>query len=76
MGWFGPTRQMLFYLSTVNADRDPEGNYLVGGAPPTVGLGGDEVAIPDETYYLVNGQRKALAAGLCSTSYGTKVKVF
>lgn len=75
MGWFGPTKQVLFYLDTVGADKDADGSFLITGAPITIGLDPEEAVIPDETCYLVGGQRKALAAGLCSTSYGTKVKV-
>jgi hypothetical protein len=28
-GWFGLRQQVLFALSTVNADRDEDGNYLI-----------------------------------------------
>lgn len=76
MAWFGPTRQVLFYLSTVGADRDSNGSFIITGAPIATGMGGDEAVVPDATSYLVNGERKALAAGLCSTSFGTKVVAF
>ncbi len=76
MGWIGMARELSFYLATVGADKDPDGKYLIAGAPVVFGLGGDEVVVPDETCYLVDGQRKALAAGLNTTSYGVNVKVF
>jgi hypothetical protein len=78
-GWIGLRREVLYYLSTVNADKDPDGNYLLTGpehAAPFTGLNGDEVVIAAECSYLVNGERKNLAAGLRSTSMGVKVAVF
>lgn len=75
MGWIGMIDQVMFYLSTVGADKDIDGKFLITGTPITFGLDGAEVVIPDETNYLVDGKPKALAAGLCSTSYGLKVKV-
>lgn len=76
MGWFGYAREVKFYLSTVNADKDAEGRFIISGAPVISGLDDAEVVVPDETCYFVDGKKKSLAAGLGSTSYGMKVKVF
>lgn len=75
MGWIGMADQLLFYLSTVNADKDSQGRYIIVGAPVICGLDETEVVVPDQASYLVDGHRKALAAGLGSTSYGLKVNV-
>jgi hypothetical protein len=75
MGWIGESHHLLYYLSTVGADKGEDGRYILVGAPVLSGLGGCEVVVPDETSYLVDGKRKALAAGLGSTSYGISVKV-
>lgn len=75
-GWFGPTDQMLYYLSTVNADRDAEGNYLITGVPVIAGLDPSDCVVPAGAQYLVNGKPCNLAAGLRSTSYGIAAKVF
>lgn len=80
-GWFGIQRQVLHFLRTVGADRDPTGNFLIGGTQVISGFMGldegenTEVVIPTETYYLSNGRQCNLAAGLRSTSYGTAVYV-
>lgn len=76
MGWMGMKSELLFYLGVVNADKDAEGSFIITGRPIVVGLGEQEVVVPDETCYLVDGKPKALAAGLCGTSYGIKAKVF
>tara|TARA_R100000406_G_C3039438_1_gene105578 strand:- start:57 stop:290 length:234 start_codon:yes stop_codon:yes gene_type:complete len=74
-GWVGRSDQVLAYLSAVRADKDSEGNFMLYGSPPVVDFFGDLV-IDDACEYTVNGERKKLAAGLQSTSYGTHVKVF
>ena len=74
-GWFGLRRHVLFVLSTVNADRDEDGNYLIFGEPIIVGLDPDEVVVSAGTMYTVGGQAHSLAALLKSTSYGIAVTV-
>lgn len=76
MGWCGLKRELLFYLDTVGADRDFEGNFLIDTKPIVAGMDTSEVVVPDETRYFVKGEPKALAAGLNTTSYGINVKVF
>lgn len=73
-GWSGQMNQVLHYLRTVGADRDEDGKFLIEGEVMSfLGLGGNaDVVIPAETYYFVNGQRKNLAAGLGTTSYGLR----
>ena len=66
----------MAYLSTVGADRTAEGEFKIGEEPPVYGIGGDEIVIPDDTVYYVDGKPKNLAAGLGTTSYGVQVKVF
>lgn len=82
MGWIGTKCQVLHFLGTVNADRDENGNFLlVGpeGGGPSLFLGVDtddnDVVIPNKCDYLVDGQRRNLAAGLGGTSSGCSVTV-
>lgn len=80
-GWIGVARQMLHYLSTVGADRDEEGRFLVrppGSVSSFMGMEGEnaEVVVSGEACYRVGGERWCnLAAGLATTSYGLKVTV-
>jgi len=74
-GWFGLARQLLFTLSTVNADRDEEGRYKIVGHDITHGLDPEEVVVHAETCYLVGGQPRSLAGLMASTSYGFKAAV-
>jgi hypothetical protein len=79
MGWIGTKGQLLHYLAVVGADRDEKGDFKVDGAISTfMGLQGDDadVVVAADAVYLVGGERKALAAGLSSTSYGLAIKVF
>jgi len=74
-GWIGLRRNVLFVLSTVKADRDENGNYLIFGEPIIIGLDLNEVVVPAGTMYSVAGERRFLAALLNETSYGTAVTV-
>jgi hypothetical protein len=80
-GWIGPAHQVMYYLSTVGADRDEHGNYLLvsvdetGDGPSSFMGMGEELVIPGGVAYLVNGRPVRLAAGLRSTSYGLGVQV-
>lgn len=76
MGWIGMKRDMLHYLDMVSADKNAEGAYLIDGRGVISGLDGQEVVVPDETRYFVDGKPKMLAAGLRTTSAGVGVKVF
>lgn len=73
-GWIGARRELMHYLSVVNADKDESGNFLIDGANVIVGMDGDLV-VPAATRYFVDGKPKMLAAGLRSTSYGMGVGV-
>jgi len=76
MGWIGSRSELFSYLSVVGADRDSDGNFLIFGADVSTYLGlGEEFVIPAETEYSVGGERKRLAAGLATTSYGMCVSV-
>jgi hypothetical protein len=74
-GWFGLRRHLLFVLSTINADRDEDGNYLIFGDPIAVGLDPDEVVVPAGAMYMVDGRAYSVPALLNSTSYGMAVTV-
>ena len=74
-GWFGLRRHLLFALSTVNADRDEDSNYLILGEPIVVGLDPDEVLVPSSAMYTADGRACSVAALLNSTSYGMAVTV-
>jgi len=74
-GWIGPTQSVIHYLATVGADRNENKQFLIYNVPPTAGIGGDEMVVPAETSYSVDGQRYSLAGGLRSTSYGLGVVV-
>lgn len=74
-GWFGLTDHLMHFLRTVGADRGPDGLFLIGGAPITTGLGGQEVVVPAETVYFLDGHAAGLAAGLRGTSYGMAITV-
>jgi len=76
-GWFGMNRELLHYLDIVGADKDPEGKFILGGAPPTSFMGaGEELVVPEETVYYCAGEPKKLASALRTTSYGLAVKVY
>ena len=74
-GWFGLRRHLLFALSTANADRDEDGNYLIFGEPIVVGLDPEEVLVPAGAMYTVGGRACSVADLLNSTSYGVAVIV-
>lgn len=78
-GWIGPKRQLLHYLSTVRAERDSDGNFLIGGAPVSSYMGMDDddndVVVPGETWCILNGHQVPIAPGLNSTSYRMPVTV-
>ena len=73
-GWIGDPEQVLYVLSTVQADRDEEGNFLIHGEPVFRGLTG-ETLVPAGAEYSVGGRKANLAALLSSTSYGKKITV-
>ena len=77
MGWIGPSKAVMNYLSVVHADKGDDGRFIISGEPVAAGLGGDELVVPDGTVYFVHGQPKNLAAGLGATSQGVGgIKVF
>lgn len=73
-GWFGDDAQVQHYLRTVNADRDEDGRFLIGGMV-AVGYGGKELVVGGDAVYFVDGQPRGLASGLRGTSYGMAVVV-
>lgn len=74
-GWFGLRCHLLFALSTVNADRDEDSKYLIFAEPIVVGLDPDEVLVPSQAMYSVDGRAHSVANLLNSTSYGMAVTV-
>ena len=76
MGWIGYIDKVQHVLSTIGADKDQEGKFLIYGKPPVTFLGiGEEMLISDQTEYSVKKQRFGLAVLMNSTSYGLKVNV-
>jgi hypothetical protein len=77
-GWIGVMRQLTYYLSVVNCDRDEHGKFCVDGSITTfMGMDGEnaEVVVGGDAVYYVDRKPKNLAAGLKGTSYGMGVKV-
>lgn len=74
-GWSGIMSQMLHYLRTVGADHDDDGRFLISGDVVTfLGMGGEnaETVVGPETLYYIAGHAYGLAAGLGTTSYGSR----
>ena len=75
-GWMGQMDNLLYVLAMFHADKCEDGAFKIYEKAIAVGLGGDEVVVPAETEYSVEGRRMNLAGALNSTSYGLKVAVF
>jgi hypothetical protein len=58
--WFGATEDLLAALKQADADTDVKG-YKIAGENVITGLGGDEIIVPEGTFYFVHGQRHRLA---------------
>ena len=77
-GWFGIMRHVLHALSTVGADKDKEGKFLVSGMiSPFLGIDSEDndVVIGEDAKYYVEGKPCSLVALMRSTSYGIACKV-
>ena len=78
-GWIGTQRQLKYYLQVVGADRDEQGRFIIvdGGAFAFLGIEDDnnDIVVDGNACYLMGGQKCNLAAGLATTSYGTRVNV-
>ena len=77
MGWIGSVGEVKDYLRSMNADRDPKGNFLLTGPEGSgpvnfMGATGDEAetVIRDEVCFSVDGNNLGLAAGLELTGRG------
>ena len=63
--WFGSLSAVLDFLRSQNADKAPDGeSFAIGGKGVVTGLGGQEVIVPPETVYYVDGLEAPLAASL------------
>ena len=62
--WFGPTRVLMEHLTSIGAEMDDAGNYMIYNKEITLGMGGDEVIVPSETVIMINGEKVPLAASL------------
>jgi hypothetical protein len=70
-------RAVLAALAVVGADKDADGQYVLCGEPPCVGIGGDEMVVPPACCYLLGGKQSSLAGLLNATSSGIRnVQVF
>ena len=74
-GWFGDVGVVLNYLRTVGADRTAEGDFVIVGEDVAVGMDRSEVVVSAGVVYLINGERRNLAAGLRGGSQGVPVVV-
>jgi len=77
-GWIGIVREVKHALTTVGADKDENGLFLVTGTLATfLGLSGDdaEIVIGADAKYYVNGEPCSLVALMRSTSYGLGITV-
>ena len=75
-GWFGAASDVLEFLNEQKADQDDEGAFKIAGKPVCVGIGGDEIVIPNETVYFIDGKAIPLAENMPKESSGLMVKVF
>jgi hypothetical protein len=74
LAWFGTADQLRHFLTTMRADRDEAGRFLIGGCDGlVVGLGGQDVVVPPTATYFVNGRAGSLALDLRGTSYGMAI---
>ena len=76
MGWIGAKPELMNALRVINADKDDEGDFLIGSGKVVSFLGaGEEFVVDDDAVYFVEGRQCALAGLLNSTSYGVGVTV-
>ena len=74
-GWMGSRRELLDALAAAGADRDPDGNFQIFGAPIVVGLDPDEVVVPPGALYALDGRHHGLAELLAGRGHGMAVTV-
>lgn len=72
MGWIGPTSQMLYALAMFQADRDPDGKFVVSGSISSFLGMGEETLVGDDAVFFIQGQPSSLSGALGTTSYGVK----
>lgn len=75
-GWFGDASDVYAFLEKQKADKDDEGCFKIAGKPVCIGIGGDEIVIPNETVYFIDGKAIPLAENMPEESSGLMVKVF
>jgi len=74
-GWIGELKVVEDFLAAAEADRDEEGRFLLSGQPVTVGLGGQEVVVPEGTNYHHKGEAHSLFDALQAGQLGVAVMV-
>ena len=76
MGWIGDSKQLMYTLDIMGADRDEEGKFKIYNSAPVSFMGmGEEMVVDDDCCYSRGGKKVSLAGALNSTSYGMKVNV-
>ena len=75
-GWFGDPELVKTVLAEQGAQKDEDGNFLIYGEAPFVGMDGD-VVISDATECIVSGERRKLATLMRESGYGVpRVVIF
>lgn len=63
--WFGSLSAVLDFLRSQNADKAPgQDSFAIGGKAVVTGIGGQEVIVPPETVYYIDGKEAPLAENL------------
>lgn len=70
MPWMGPQDAVLKHLESLGADRGDDGRFIISGADVTVGLGGDELVISDDTVFFIHRQPQSLAMAMNKSGEG------
>lgn len=71
-GWMGDAQHLLHALDVAGADKDEEGNFLIEGRVASFMGAGEELVVPDNARYFVDGKPANLAGLMNSTSYGLR----
>lgn len=69
-GWMGDAQHLLHALDLAGADKTENGDFLIEGLVVSFMGAGQELVVPAEANYFVDGRRASLAALMNSTSYG------
>jgi len=74
-GWFGLRTAVMEALEEIGADKNDEGHFMIFEKPVIAGLDPEEVVVPAESEYSVDGNRRNLAATLNNRGAGLSIAV-